>query len=152
MSPGHPSLLRTLDSGQTKQRRWKSSQPARSRTTGSRWDTSLSQTRAHRPSYCPSICLLHTDIVPTIHIRQGNSDAATRYNYLLDTSTSCPPEGCWHRYATCAHAGRRMPGRLLFRNNVIPPGAPRPKLPWAYTYAQFDQLLQAYPDVHRETL
>jgi len=35
-------------------------------------------------------------------------------------------------------------------NEIIPPGAPRPKLPWAYTYAQFDQLLQAYPEVHPE--
>jgi len=38
----------------------------------------------------------------------------------------------------------------LFDNDVIPPGAPRPKLPWAYSYAQFDQLLQAYPEVHPE--
>jgi len=37
-----------------------------------------------------------------------------------------------------------------FDNEVIPPGAPRPKLPWAYTYAQFDALLVAYPDVHQE--
>jgi len=35
-------------------------------------------------------------------------------------------------------------------NEIIPPGAPRPKLPWAYTYAQFDQLLQAYSEVHAE--
>jgi len=37
-----------------------------------------------------------------------------------------------------------------FDNEVIPPGAPRPKLPWAYTYTQFDALLAAYPDVHTE--
>jgi len=37
-----------------------------------------------------------------------------------------------------------------FDNEVIPPGAPRPKLPWAYTYAKFDQLLQAYPEFHPE--
>jgi len=37
-----------------------------------------------------------------------------------------------------------------FDNEVIPPGAPRPKLPWAYTYAQFNALLAAYPDVHPE--
>jgi len=35
-----------------------------------------------------------------------------------------------------------------YDNEVIPPGAPRPKLPWAYTYAQFDALLAAYLDVH----
>jgi len=37
-----------------------------------------------------------------------------------------------------------------FVNEVIPPGAHRPKLPWAYTYAQFDALLSAYPDVRLE--
>jgi len=37
-----------------------------------------------------------------------------------------------------------------FDNEVIPPRAPRSKLPWAYTYAQFDNLLSAYPDVHPE--
>jgi len=37
-----------------------------------------------------------------------------------------------------------------FDNEIIPPGAPRPKLPWAYTYFQFDQLLAAYPEVHPE--
>jgi len=37
-----------------------------------------------------------------------------------------------------------------FDKEVIPPGAPCPKLPWAYTYAQFNALLAAYPDVHPE--
>jgi len=37
-----------------------------------------------------------------------------------------------------------------FDNEIIPPRAPRPKLPWAYSYAQFDLLLQAYPEVHPE--
>jgi len=37
-----------------------------------------------------------------------------------------------------------------FDNEVIPPGVPRPKLPWAYTYAQFDALLTSYPAVHPE--
>jgi len=37
-----------------------------------------------------------------------------------------------------------------FDNEIIPPGAPRPKLPWAYSYAQLDALLSAYPDVHPE--
>jgi len=39
-----------------------------------------------------------------------------------------------------------------FDNEVIPPGAPLPKLPWAYTYAQFDALLTAYPNVHPKDL
>jgi len=38
----------------------------------------------------------------------------------------------------------------FFENELIPPGAPRPKLPWAYSYAQFEALLAAYPDVHPE--
>jgi len=50
---------------------------------------------------------------------------------VLTTTTGC-------------HAG------ACFDNEVIPPGAPRPQLPWAYTYAQFDQLLQAYSEVHPE--
>jgi len=37
-----------------------------------------------------------------------------------------------------------------FDNELIPPGAPRPQLPWSYTYDMFDQLLQAYPEVHPE--
>jgi len=31
---------------------------------------------------------------------------------------------------------------------MIPPDVPRPKLPWAYSYPQFDALLTTYPDVH----
>jgi len=38
----------------------------------------------------------------------------------------------------------------FYDNDVIPPGVPRPTLPWAYTYAQFDNLLTTYPDVHPE--
>jgi len=37
-----------------------------------------------------------------------------------------------------------------FNNDTIPPGAPQPKLLWAYTYAQFDELLAAYPELHPE--
>jgi len=37
-----------------------------------------------------------------------------------------------------------------FDNNVIPPGVTRPRLPWAYTYLQFEALLTAYPTVHPE--
>jgi len=37
-----------------------------------------------------------------------------------------------------------------FDNEVIPPGVPPLKLPWAYSYAQFDALLTTYPDVHPE--
>jgi len=44
----------------------------------------------------------------------------------------------------------RTQAGTFFDNEIIPPGAPRPKLPWAYTYAQFDQLLAAYPEVHPE--
>jgi len=37
-----------------------------------------------------------------------------------------------------------------FDNDTIPPGVHRPRLPWAYTYAQFEALLLAYPTVHPE--
>jgi len=37
-----------------------------------------------------------------------------------------------------------------FNNETIPPGVHRPRLPWAYTYAQFEALLLAYPTVHPE--
>jgi len=35
-----------------------------------------------------------------------------------------------------------------FNNETIPPGITRPRLPWAYTYGQFEALLLAYPTVH----
>jgi len=35
-----------------------------------------------------------------------------------------------------------------FNNDIIPPGVPRPRLSWAYTYGQFEALLLAYPTVH----
>jgi len=38
--------------------------------------------------------------------------------------------------------------KVLFDNSEIPPGAPRPTLPWGYGYQQFDSLLAAYPEVH----
>jgi len=37
-----------------------------------------------------------------------------------------------------------------FDNEVIPPGVPRPRLPWGYTYPQFEALLLAYLTVHPE--
>jgi len=37
-----------------------------------------------------------------------------------------------------------------FDNDVIPPGVPRLRLPWAYSYAQLGALLTAYTDVHPE--
>jgi len=37
-----------------------------------------------------------------------------------------------------------------FDNEVILPGVPHPRLPWAYTYEQFEALLLAYPTVHPE--
>jgi len=40
--------------------------------------------------------------------------------------------------------------KLYFDNTKIPPGAPRPTLPWGYGYQHFDSLLDAYPEVHPE--
>jgi len=37
-----------------------------------------------------------------------------------------------------------------FATDTIPPGVVHPRLPWAYTYAQFEALLLAYPTVHPE--
>jgi len=58
-------------------------------------------------------------------------DSTTSMAPVLVTSISC-------------HAG------AYFTNDVIPPGVVRPRLPWAYTYAQFEALLLAYPTVHPE--
>jgi len=63
--------------------------------------------------------------------RTATTNTGTDMSWVLVISTSC-------------QAGE------YFDNEVIPPGAPRPKLPWAYTYAQYDALLAAYPDVHPE--
>jgi len=35
-----------------------------------------------------------------------------------------------------------------FNISEIPPGVPRPKLPWGYSYLQFHCLLREYPDIH----
>jgi len=40
--------------------------------------------------------------------------------------------------------------KVYFDNSEIPPGAPRPTLPWWYEYQQFDSLLAAYSEVHPE--
>jgi len=37
-----------------------------------------------------------------------------------------------------------------FDNEVIPPGVPRRKMPWAYSYAQFNTLLTTYFDFDTE--
>jgi len=37
-----------------------------------------------------------------------------------------------------------------FSTDIIPPGVPRPRLPWEYTYSQFEALLLAYPTIHPE--
>jgi len=60
---------------------------------------------------------------------------------LSDSSTSMAPvlvatTGC--------QAG------AYFDNDTIPPGVRRPRLPWSYTYGQFEALLLAYPTVHPE--
>jgi len=60
---------------------------------------------------------------------------------LTDTGTDMPPVLVT---SISCQAG------AYFDNDVIPPGTPRPKLPWAYSYAQFDALLAAYSDVHPE--
>jgi len=58
-------------------------------------------------------------------------DSATSMSQVVVTSTGC-------------QAG------AYYDTETIPPGVPRPRLPWGYTYAQFEALLQAYPTVHPE--
>jgi len=58
---------------------------------------------------------------------------------LTDTGTDMPPVLV---ASTGCQAG------AFFDNEVIPPGVPRPKLPWANSYAEFDTLLTTYFDVH----
>jgi len=38
----------------------------------------------------------------------------------------------------------------FFNTEEIPPGVPRPRLPWGYSYAQFGALLDLYPGIHPE--
>jgi len=51
---------------------------------------------------------------------------------------------------TIATSSKECQAGCYFDNELISPGAPRPKLPWSCIYAMFDQLLQAYPEVHPE--
>jgi len=38
----------------------------------------------------------------------------------------------------------------VFDNDLIPPGVPRPLMPWGYSYRQFQTLLSSYPTIHPE--
>jgi len=60
---------------------------------------------------------------------------------LTDTGTDMPPVLV---ASTSCQAG------AFFDNEVILHGVPRPKLPWAYSYAQFNALLTSYFNVHPE--
>jgi len=51
---------------------------------------------------------------------------------------------------TVSTTSKECQAGCFFANDIIRPGAPRPKLHWAFSYAQFDQLLLAYPEVHPE--
>jgi len=77
--------------------------------------------------------------MPTVTTTEAATQMARAI--LKDRGTTMPPV---LTTTTGCQAG------AYFDTEVIPPGAPRPKLPWAYTYAQFDQLLAAYLDVHPE--
>jgi len=76
--------------------------------------------------------------------RPGRTDTWAQTNRpppISDAGTDMPVV---HTLSTASQAG------CYFDNDLIPPGAPRPPLPWSYSYDQFDQLLLAYPDVHPE--
>jgi len=77
------------------------------------------------------------------------------YTQTARTPTSTPTSWTQTFRAEQKDTGIDMPPVLVkstgcqtgayFDNEVIPPGAPRPKLPWAYTYAQFDASCQLTP-------
>jgi len=60
---------------------------------------------------------------------------------LIDTAIDIPPVLVT---STSCQVG------AFFDSDIILPGALCPKLPWAYSYAQFQAVLAAYPDVHPE--
>jgi len=73
--------------------------------------------------------------------RPGSYHCITQTDWpaLIDSATSMAPvlvatTGC--------QAGD------YYSNDVIPPGVPRPRFPWSYTYDRFEALLLAYPTVH----
>jgi len=77
--------------------------------------------------------------MPTVTTTEAATQMARAI--LKDRGTDMPPV---LTTTTGCQAG------AYFDNKVIPPGAPQPKLPWAYTYAQFAQILAAYLKVHPE--
>jgi len=110
--------------------------------------------------------VLHTDPRPRVHVRpdypstpqaptfgglHSDVQASDKQHDILDadvpssttrdTGTDMPP---MPTTTTGCQAG------TFFDNELIPHGAPCPKLAWAYTYAQFDELLAEYPEVHPE--
>jgi len=83
-----------------------------------------SYTQTYRPATSSTTSYTQT-------YRPATSNTDTGMPQILTTSTSC-------------QAGS------YFDNEVIPPGVPRPTLPWAYSYAKFDTLFTTYPDVYPE--
>jgi len=81
-------------------------------------------TQTERPATSHTTSYTQTARPATIHRGTGMPQ-------ILTTSTGC-------------QAGS------YYDNDLIPPGVPRPRLPWAYTYVQFHTLLSTYPDVHPE--
>jgi len=86
----------------------------------------------------------------TVSCLHSNGETTHEHHSVLDTDFPRPTEAHRHRHAHGAGTLSGCQAGAYFDNEVIPPGAPRPKLPWAYSYAQFDALLSAYPDVHPE--
>jgi len=110
--------------------------------------TSYTQT----PPLCSYIRTGHPSpsTAPTFRGLHSNGDGPQEHQVLMDPSPSHSNERLWHRHAPGAGDLEWLQAGAYFDNEIIPPGAPRSKLLWVNTYAQFDALLAVYPDVHPE--
>jgi len=73
-------------------------------------------------------------------------------SYHRNTQTDSPPPSIASStsMAPVLVATTGCQAGAYFNNDLIPPGVLRLRLPWSYTYGQFEALLLAYPTVHPE--
>jgi len=111
--------------------------------------------RPHRrPAETQTPSVYTADICTQVLIRPPRSVAYTQTARSATTS--------WTQTArpSLIHTGTDMTPVLVnstgcqaganFDTDHIPPGVPRPRLPWNYSYAQFGALLSLYPNIHPE--
>jgi len=85
---------------------------------------SVSYTQTEQPAFSRTTSWSQTFRPTLLH-------TGTEMTPVLATSTGCQAGGD-------------------FNNDEIPPGVPRPRMPWNYTYRQFGALLDLYPGIHPE--